>query len=164
MIAFTVDGAPVTQAGMRAVPIKGKDGAPGGVRQISSGGKGLMFWRTLISKEASTAMNGAPLLSGPVGIYARFTLERPKSRAKREHFPDGRPDVSKLARALEDALSKVVYEDDARIVDEHVTKRYVGDIGGALKPGVDVVVWRFVEDPDADQVRALLDTFENPAP
>jgi len=139
VIAFTVDGTPVTQAGMRAVA------TAGGMRQITSGGKGLMFWRTRIAQEASSAMNGAALLTGPIRVTARFTLERPKSRRRAEHFPDRKPDVSKLARALEDALSKIVYGDDAQIVDLHVTKRYAGDTGGAAKPGVDVVVWEVAE-------------------
>ena len=135
MIEFVVDGEPVTQAGTRAVISGG-----GKTRQISTGGKGLAYWRSRIASEAQEAMEGRPLLTGPLRLEATFTLPRPKSKAKRIHYPEGRPDVSKLVRALEDALSGIVYGDDAQVVTEIVAKRYEGDTGGRDKPGVAVRV------------------------
>ena len=40
------------------------------------------------------------------------------------YFPIVRPDVLKIARGIEDALTGVIYRDDSQIVDEHLMKRY----------------------------------------
>ena len=56
--------------------------------------------------------------------------------------------MSKLARSTEDALTTAgVWADDARVVDEYLSKRYIGDPGALDKPGVLVRVWRH---PGAD--------------
>ena len=39
-------------------------------------------------------------------------------------FPTARPDLLKLARAVEDAIQSVVYRNDSQIVDEVLHKRY----------------------------------------
>lgn len=54
-------------------------------------------------------------------------------------YPGVRPDVLKLARAVEDALTGVIWADDAAIVDERLRKRY------GSRPGVVLVVNRFRE-------------------
>jgi len=110
------------------------------MRLISTGGKSLAFWRQRIASEAQRAMGGRELLAGPLVLEAVFSLPRPKSRRAGDHYPDRQPDLSKLVRALEDALSGVVYGDDAQLVDERVSKRYAGDLGGTAAPGVTVLV------------------------
>jgi len=83
-------------------------------------------------------------ISGPVWVKLDFYLPLPKSRApkpgskdywKRNPVPDGPPDIDKLIRAILDALNKVVFEDDARIIEIRATKQY-----SATKPGVQVEV------------------------
>jgi Holliday junction resolvase RusA-like endonuclease len=84
---------------------------------------------------------------GPLGLAATFTLRRPKG-----HFGTGRnarklkpsaacwpvvkPDATKLLRAIEDALTGVVWTDDAQVVEQLATKRY-GEPEGAH-----VEIWR----------------------
>jgi Holliday junction resolvase RusA-like endonuclease len=43
-------------------------------------------------------------------------------RASAPRYPTGRPDVLKLARACEDALTGVIWRDDAQIVVERLYK------------------------------------------
>lgn len=43
--------------------------------------------------------------------------------------PVARPDVLKLARAAEDALTGVLWLDDSQIVDEHLSKAFGDDVG-----------------------------------
>jgi Holliday junction resolvase RusA-like endonuclease len=62
----------------------------------------------------------------------RFYVPRPKGHlnAKGEvkksapAFVTTRPDALKLARAVEDACSKILYRDDSQIVSENISKHY----------------------------------------
>jgi Holliday junction resolvase RusA-like endonuclease len=36
----------------------------------------------------------------------------------------GRPDATKLTRAVEDALTGIVWRDDSQVAEQHVIKRY----------------------------------------
>ena len=92
-------------------------------------------WRSHIQAGAGPAMNGGALLEGPLALTVIFRLPRPKG-----HFGTGRnagtlkksapaypivmPDTTKLLRAVEDALTGIVYRDDAQIVKQHAHKRY----------------------------------------
>jgi len=59
---------------------------------------------------------GPRCVRGPVDVEMIFTLPKPKS-AKRGQVPATRPDLSKLVRSTEDALTTAMaYEDDGRIV------------------------------------------------
>jgi len=68
-------------------------------------------------------------ICGPVAVEMVFTLPKPKSAPKgRRTWPDRKPDLSKLIRSTEDALTEVgVYEDDARIVRCTATKVFPGE-------------------------------------
>jgi Holliday junction resolvase RusA-like endonuclease len=73
------------------------------------------------------------LLNEPVIFWAKFSLARPQYhyrsgrysaelRPDAPAFPGVKPDVLKLARAVEDALTGVVWTDDALIIEEHLLK------------------------------------------
>lgn len=88
-------------------------------------------WKQTVAQTAGVAMAGRPLLEGPLELTLTFVVPRPKGhygtrglRPSAPAHPTVKPDVLKLARAVEDALSGVVYRDDAQIVDEHLVKRY----------------------------------------
>lgn len=96
-------------------------------------------WRILVAEAA--AASGASLLRGPVSMSAVFLFARPKGHyGKRGLKPSAprwhsvKPDVSKLQRSTEDALSGILFEDDARITSANISKRYcVGDeLPGAI--------------------------------
>ena len=96
-------------------------------------------WRILVAQAAAEL--GAPLIRGPVSVSMVFLFTRPKGHyGKRGLKPSAprwhsvKPDGSKLLRSTEDALSGVLFEDDARIVSSTFQKRYcVGDeLPGAI--------------------------------
>jgi len=93
----------------RAVLVEGRRGA---AREAFAG------WRASVATAARDwqAQQHAPLLDGPLALNIAFYLPRPKSLPKRVLYPATRPDLSKLIRCVEDALTGVVIVDDARIV------------------------------------------------
>ena len=141
-ITITVGGIAQPQGSKNAFPVKLKGG---GVRcvVVDANSKSLTHWRTQIANAARDEMSGDPLFDGPLGVIITINLPRPQSRAKRHHYPDRRPDWEKLARAAGDALTGVVWTDDARIVTGLVGKRYAGDIGGTAAPGVVIEVFEW---------------------
>lgn len=138
LISFVVRGKPRPQGSTRAWV---KNGKP----IITSTTKGLGNWRRLI---ADQAQRHAPdeLWSGPIGIRLLFLLARPKSEPKRKRtWPDRRPDIDKLCRAALDALTEVIYDDDAQIVRMDVEK----DWG---TPGVAIEVYKVQADLTLGQI------------
>jgi Holliday junction resolvase RusA-like endonuclease len=109
---------------------------------ITDSNRNLKSWQTLVSEAASQAIQQLPAaereqLAEGVRLTVAFYLPRPKSLPKRVTAHTKAPDCSKLVRSLEDALTAVVYRDDAQICDLVAMKRYAAP--GAI-PYVDVRV------------------------
>ncbi len=137
LIRFQVHGLPIPQGSTRAWVLHGKP-------VITSSAKGLNVWRRLV---ADVAQNYAPNepWEGPVGIELHFGLPKPKSAPKRKRvWPDKRPDLDKLTRAVLDALTYVVFADDSQVIDIRASKDY-----GA--PGVVVEVRRILDEPASSE-------------
>jgi Holliday junction resolvase RusA-like endonuclease len=140
-VRLTVIGVPVPQGSKTAHPFRRKDGSLGVA--VHEGGKAaaLKDWRRAIADAArgywprQGAGMGIPI-SGPVFMHVTFYLPRPKSSPKKRTLPDSKPDLSKLIRAVEDALSKIAYEDDARITDIVAHKQFAVD----RPPGVEIEI------------------------
>jgi len=106
-------GAPAPQGSKRHV---------GGGRMIESS-KRVKPWRDDVKAAAEALI--APLrgdwvaLDSPVRVRMVFTLRKPLSAPKRTAtFPSRTPDLSKLLRSTEDALTDAgVWSDDARIIE-----------------------------------------------
>src|SRR5262245_50811604 len=89
-------------------------------------------WADRIAKEAALAMGGRPLLDCTLVATFMFVHPRPKDHyrangALKESAPthkSTRPDLGKLIRAAEDAMTGIVYRDDALIVREVNEKPY----------------------------------------
>ncbi|KKM78858.1 hypothetical protein LCGC14_1355730 [marine sediment metagenome] len=130
-ITFTVYGRPATQGSKRAFVRTKKDGSK--VAIVTEDNKRLLAWRQEVASAALQVYDG-PLITGPVRLSVEYFYHRPQS-----HYGRGRnartlsasapvllktttPDLSKLTRAIEDALSGVLYRDDALIVDRHDSK------------------------------------------
>jgi crossover junction endodeoxyribonuclease RusA len=119
--------------------VRGMAPAPQGSKRHLGNGvmvescKAVKPWRLLVADAA--VRSGTTLIRGPVSMAVTFVFARPKGHyGKRGLLPSAprwhmvKPDGSKLLRSTEDALSKVLYEDDARIVSCNWSKRYaVGD-------------------------------------
>ena len=129
-VSFTVYGeaAPAGSKTRASSP----DGSRTWVRDSS---KRSYPWKAAVAAAAGEAMNGGGLLEGPLFLELVFFAPRRAShfgtgrnagvlKASAPDYPTKKPDVLKLARAVEDALTGVVYRDDAAIVVERLEKRY----------------------------------------
>ena len=138
-ISFFVPGIPKTAGSKRGIPIyRGKKGQKvftGHVAVVESCEKSK-DWRGDVIKFATEALKGtgAPI-KGPVLLDVHFCFTRPKShygkgRNKDKLFPSApndhtkRPDITKLLRAVEDALTGIAWRDDAQIIKQVATKDY----------------------------------------
>ena len=128
MIEFTVYGTPAPAGSKRAFAIKGKPGR----FAVTDASKRSQPWKTQVAQQAGEIMQGRHLLDGPLDLTLTFYVRRPKGhfgargnvKPSAPACPIVKPDVLKLARGVEDALSGVVYRDDAQIVTETLMKRY----------------------------------------
>lgn len=134
-VRFFVPGTPATAGSKRGVPIyRGKKGEPrvftGHVAVIEDS-KRSQPWRQDVQGVAREAMAGRRQFTGALFVHMRFVMRRPKAhlgahglRPSAAVFPAGKPDVLKLARAVEDACNGIVWFDDAQIVTETLEKVY----------------------------------------
>ena len=103
--------------------------------------RSLKSWQALIASAAGEAIQTRgdwQMLEGPVRLSLAFYLPRPKALAKKPWIAHTKaPDCSKLARGAEDALSGIVYRDDAQIVELVAAKFYAV---GSQVPHCDVRV------------------------
>lgn len=137
-VAFRVFGTPISQGSMRTL---------GAGRPMIHSNKKLLPWREGIAWVAKQAWRCEPIL-GPVTLHCLFRLKRPKG-----HYGTGgnatklrsvapmrhkqMPDVDKLLRAIEDALTGIVYKDDAQVDEVHATKKWA-ELGE--QPGVVIII------------------------
>lgn len=122
----------------------GKDGRTHAMLTESS--KKVKPWRQDVKAAAEAVRSGADPLDGPLRVSMVFTLPKPASAPKRRQtWPMKTPDVSKLARSTEDALTNAgIWKDDARVVEYALlAKRYPGEGSHALEaPGVWIEIER----------------------
>jgi Holliday junction resolvase RusA-like endonuclease len=136
-ITLIAYGSPAPQGSKRHV---------GGGRMMESSKK-LRPWRQDVKAAAeayiATRAPWAPI-DAPVLARMVFTVPKPASAPKtRRTYPCRMPDVSKLVRSTEDALTDAgVWKDDARVVEySRVAKVYPGEDPEALdRPGVRIIV------------------------
>src|SRR5438046_2348596 len=84
---------------------------------ITDSNRSLKTWQALVAEAAGHAITdgeGWQLLDGPVRLSIAFYLPRPKGLPKKYVAHTKAPDCSKLVRSTEDALSGIVYRDDAQ--------------------------------------------------
>ncbi len=142
-LEFDAYGAPAPQ-GSKA--FKGIAGGRGGLVEVS---KKVKPWRDDVRAACldviATIPGWAPL-DGPLLVEMVFTMPKPASAPKRRRtWPDRMPDLSKLCRSTEDAITTAGgWRDDARVVEyRRLAKVYPGEDRDSLRsPGVRVRVWR----------------------
>lgn len=136
MIKIVAYGIPGPQGSKRFVGVSKKSGR--GIMVESS--KKVRPWRQDVKAAAEIVRAGAAPLDGPLRLHMVFTLPKPSSAPKRRQtWPMRTPDLSKLARSTEDALTDAgIWVDDARVVEYGLlAKRYPNEGRGALEaPGV----------------------------
>jgi crossover junction endodeoxyribonuclease RusA len=148
-VDIRVVGLPKGMGSAKAVPTNANWRNVPGVRwKVVDNSHATDEWQRQVESAAKTACFGQEPIDGPCVVQMTFSLPRPAS-----HFGTGRNaevlkpgapeypvghgcgDLDKLVRAVGDALTGVVYVDDALIVNLHAWKRY-----GA--PGVQITVSR----------------------
>lgn len=127
-VSFVVHGLPKPAGSKRAFQHKTT-----GRIVVTDANKNSREWKNLVADAAVAARShsNVELLDGPLLLSLIFMLPRPKGhygskrlRPSAPRFPTVKPDLLKLARAVEDALSGIVYRDDAQIVSESLQKAY----------------------------------------
>lgn len=133
-MTITVYGTPAPQGSKRFLGVRGGKGI------MVESSKSVKPWReavkcaALIDCGLNDVNRSGPRVEGPVNVHMVFTVPKPKSAPKRYRtWPDRKPDLSKLVRSTEDALTDAgVWEDDARIVRCVASKVYPGEGTDAL--------------------------------
>ena len=135
-ISFVVFGQAITQGNKRGMPVysKGKPLMRNGrqVTRVIEGNPKVYEWRQQVAEVATEHCDGEPTLE-PVRLTMTFTRPRPKGhygtgrnasklKPSAPKYPTTKPDTLKLARAVEDALSGIVYKDDSQVVDHRLYK------------------------------------------
>lgn len=120
MLVVTVSGIPAPQGSKKHV---------GNGRMVESS-KALRPWRKHVTETVTAQLGDWQCTKDPVNVRIIFELIRPKSvsnprRKNWREYPIVKPDVDKLARAILDSCSNVVYFDDSQVIKLTVEKRYV---------------------------------------
>jgi Holliday junction resolvase RusA-like endonuclease len=141
----------VTEIRITVYGIPGPQGSKKFVGRAKSG-RGIMVessakvkpWREAVHAAALAARNGSAPLDGPLLVRMVFTMPKPQSAPKRRKtWPMRTPDLSKLARSTEDALTNAgVWVDDARVVGYgRLAKVFPGEDPESLEaPGVRIEI------------------------
>lgn len=133
-VSFRVTGDPQPGGSKRAFVFTPKGGGKPRA-SVTDDNPDAKPWKAAVAAEAAAAMRGRKIFNQPVKVSMVFRLRRPKGhygtgrnaatiKASAPAYPDKKPDVLKLARSTEDAMSGIVYVDDTTTIDLHVTKLY----------------------------------------
>jgi Holliday junction resolvase RusA-like endonuclease len=144
-VTFTVVGTPEPAGSKRAFPIK-RGGQFTGRVAVTDANPRVKSWQGAVADAAAKAANGVYFEHEPVGLSLVFSMKRPaghygsgrnadKLKPSAPARPTVKPDALKLARAIEDALTGVVWRDDSQVVVEAIDKRY------GVPEGVQVHLW-----------------------
>lgn len=147
-IRLFLSGIPAPGGSKNAFPVysKGKlilkDGRPI-IRLVDAGGKANAAWKKAVSLQAFTQFKEAPW-NCPISVEFHFVMPRPKyhfgtgknaERLKDDAptFHDVKPDLTKLIRSTEDALTGRLWTDDAQIWFQSGSKVYGANTGVFIK-------------------------------
>ena len=128
-IAFTVLDKPQPQGSTRGFVIPGKGGAkPRAI--VTSDNKKMKPYRQQLSWAALQACEAAGI-SGlfadkhvPVAVEFLFFFAKPASINKKRTHLVVKPDIDKICRSTIDAMTGIVFADDAQIVQLTASKHY----------------------------------------
>lgn len=100
-------------------------------------------YENLVKVKAELAMNGQPMIEGPVEVSIHLFVTPPASWSQKKQrealegriFPTSKPDIDNVLKGIMDACNEIVFKDDKQAVDVRVSKRY----GQTASASVEVV-------------------------
>lgn len=122
-----IAGVPEPKGSHQAFVVNGK-------AIVTETSRGARAWQLVVAQVLNASWRRPPL-RGPVQVKLLFHRIKPKSTPKKKRFPTTRPDVDKLARAVLDGMTGIVFADDAQVVDLQVGKLF------SERSGVAIGVW-----------------------
>jgi Holliday junction resolvase RusA-like endonuclease len=158
---LTVRGMPAPQGSKKFLgTFAGKDGRQHA--KLAESSKKVKPWRqdvmaagvearenmVALAWRGNQAAMPAPI-DAPVRMVITFTLPKPASAPKRRRtFPMRTPDLSKLVRSTEDALTDAgIWADDARVIECSAAKVYPNEGHDALDtPGAVIRIYELLPD------------------
>lgn len=133
ILSIHVLGVPRPQGSLKVLP-------NGGVKYSDR----TYEWRRLVTATVRHACEGHERLGGPLVLHVVFELPRPAGhlgtgrnagvlRASAPCSPTTAPDLDKLIRAIDDALTDAgVWRDDAQVVELRARKQYAAGEPGCV--------------------------------
>jgi Holliday junction resolvase RusA-like endonuclease len=132
MIEFVVYGHPATAGSKRAFAIR-RGGQFTGRVAVADDNSRTKVWQAQVAYAA--VESDGECVRGPIRLALAFYFHRPRAHyrsGRNAHLiRDGapprhvvRPDLLKLTRAIEDALTGVLWHDDAQVCEEFLSKHY----------------------------------------
>jgi len=127
----------------------------GAIINMAPNSKYTKPWMALVKASARKAYQGPPI-QGPISINATFMMDRPKShrrsgknaallKANAPVYHLQKPDVTKLWRSTEDALTQAgVLMDDCHVSNAHIYKTWRNLI--STMPGVSIEIRGWVTE------------------
>lgn len=133
IFTLRVYGTPAPAGSKRSFPFKKRDGKLG--VSVTDDSTRSRPWKNAIAQAAGeewSRLRPGVLIDLPMHVNFTFFVRRPKAhftskgelRPNAPRWPAKKPDVLKLARAVEDALTGVIWRDDCLIVSEYLVKIY----------------------------------------
>jgi len=126
-VTFVALGVPGPSGSKRAL----RHRYTGKIVLIDSGGAKTKAWRSVVAAAARKAMADIEV-KPPYYLAIEFRMPRPKCHYSKSGdllpgapwVPVVKPDLTKLLRATEDALTGIVWKDDSLVVETFVSKTY----------------------------------------
>ena len=117
---------------------------------VDAGGSKTKKWRGEVARSARKAMDGMDYLAPPLTLIIEFRVPRPMSHYQADGqikstapwVPIVRPDVTKLLRSTEDAMTGIVWHDDAHICEQIITRTYALDEFSGARISVLTTKWK----------------------
>lgn len=138
-IVIVVHGTPAPQGSKKFLGL-----AKSGRGILGESSKKVKPWRQDVKAAALAVRGDTAPIDAPVRVRMIFTMPKPVSAPKRKRsYPAKMPDLSKLARSTEDALTEAgIWRDDARVVQyDRLAKVYPGEDPESLDtPGARIEV------------------------
>jgi len=139
-INFFVSGIPKPGGSKKAFPIRGKDGKMHVSVTDASNNKD---WRQSVKAACLRIFDGAPTIH-PLELKICFIMPYRKGdygsgkhknslKPSAPHWHTSKPDLTKLLRSTEDALTGVLWMDDSQIVQTTLSKIYGFQPGASIK-------------------------------